>query len=106
MSSIELNQISSLHVGVFVPATSAEKKQQPCIVDVDALCDVDVKLAKHKPLLLLCVSLSFLTRTTQSRPIRTECRAAVTSKGPGIKGDTRGRGGPVSATLREITINS
>lgn len=49
---------------------------------------------------------SFLARTTQLRPIRTECGAAVTSKGPGIRGDTRGRGGPVSATLREITINS
>ena len=30
----------------------------------------------------------------------------VTSKGPGIRGDKRGRGGPVSPSLREITINS
>lgn len=51
-------------------------------------------------------SLFFLARTTQLRPIRPERGAVVTSKGPGIRGDMRGRGGPVSATLREITINS
>lgn len=70
--------------------------------ETDALCDVDVKLGGGK----WCHVASPLWEQHNKGQLELSAEPLWQAKGPSIRGDRRGRGGPVSATLREITINS